>query len=142
MVSLRRGVQSRTDCILGTYRCLCRNVAVRYPQHNSDHYIFLGFLHSAPLREHTKYLGQSTRIPLQPPTTLTREDGIFADLRSYIPNPKSQEDRKNMWISEDTWRLINKRVSARWDPTRSQTLLRRLGRAINASLKGDQRQRT
>ena len=36
---LRKGreVRSRTDYILGTYRRLFRNAAVRDPQHNSDH---------------------------------------------------------------------------------------------------------
>ena len=43
-----REVRSRTDYILGTDRCLFRNVAVRDPRHNSDHYMVLGCLPSAP----------------------------------------------------------------------------------------------
>ena len=39
------------------------------------------------------------------------------------------------------WRLVNKRVSVHRDPASGQSLIRRLGRAINASLKGDQRRR-
>ena len=39
------------------------------------------------------------------------------------------------------WRLVDERVSARWDPARYQYLIRRLGRAIVASLKVDRRQR-
>ena len=46
-----------------------------------------------------------------------------------------------MWISEATWRLINERVSARQDPAKDQSLIRRLGCAIEASLKGDRRRR-
>ena len=47
---LRKGreVWSRTDYILGTDRCLFRNVAVRDPRQNSDHYMVLGCLPSAP----------------------------------------------------------------------------------------------
>ena len=30
--------------------CLFGNVSARYPRHNSDHYMVLGCLHSAPLR--------------------------------------------------------------------------------------------
>ena len=104
--------------------------------------MFLGFLHSAPLREHTKYLGQSIRIPLHPLTTLAREEGIFAALRRETPNQKAWEARKNAWISEDMWRLINKRVSARQDTARNQNLLQLLGCAIYASLKGDRIRRT
>ena len=48
---LRKGreVRSRTDYILGTDRRLFRNVTVRDPRHNSDHYMVLGCLPSAPL---------------------------------------------------------------------------------------------
>ena len=47
---LRKGreVRSRTDYILGTDRCLFRNVAVRDPWHNLDHYMVMGCLPSAP----------------------------------------------------------------------------------------------
>ena len=41
---LRHGqeVISRMDYILGTDRRLLQNVAVRYPRHNTDHYLVLG----------------------------------------------------------------------------------------------------
>ena len=42
-------VRSRTDYILGTDRRLFKNVTVRDPRHNSDHYMVLGCLPSAPL---------------------------------------------------------------------------------------------
>ena len=109
------------------------------PRHNSDHYMVLGCLRSAPLREHFSYLGERKRLPLQPPTALKREDGIFAALRRAIPKPQARDARKNLWISEATWRLVNERVSAHQDPSKDQSLIRRLGRAIEASLKGDRR---
>ena len=37
-----REVRSQTDYILGTERCLFRNVSVWEPWHNSDHYMVLG----------------------------------------------------------------------------------------------------
>ena len=42
-----------------------------------------------------------------------------------------------MWILDAMWKLVDKRVSARLDPAKDQSLIRRLGRAIAASLKGD-----
>ena len=56
---LRKGqeVRSRTDYILGTDRRLFRNVTVQDPRHNSDHYMVLGCLPSAPLSETKRYLG-------------------------------------------------------------------------------------
>ena len=101
----------------------------------------LGCLRIAPLREHSRYLGGSKRLPLRPPTAPTREEGIFAALRRAIPNPQARDARKNVWISEATWRLVDERVSARRDPAKDQYLIRRLGRAITAILMGDMRRR-
>ena len=82
------------------------------------------------------------RLPLRPPTTPTREDGIFAALWQAIPKPKRWEAQKNTWISEDTWILVNVRVSAHLDPARNQVLIWSLSRAINLSLKADRQRHT
>ena len=77
MVQEGEEVRSQTDYTLGTDRDLFRNVAVRDPQHNLDHYLVLGFILGSFLREHTKYLGRSTCPPIRPPATLTWEGGLF-----------------------------------------------------------------
>ena len=69
-----------------------------------------------------------------------REDGIFAALQRDVPKPHARDRRKNGWISENMWRLVDKRVSTR-RKKRYQTRIRRLSRAIAASLKVDRRQR-
>ena len=56
MVREGKVVRSQTNYILGTDRRLFWNVFVWYPRHNTDHYMVLGCLCSAPEREHTKYL--------------------------------------------------------------------------------------
>ena len=111
-------------------------MAVRDPQHNSDHYLVLGCLRSAPLREHTKYLGQRTWLPLRPPTILMREDGLFVALQRAITKPKAREATKNAWILDDTLSFIGERVSVHQYPERDHALIQRLGQAINKSLKG------
>ena len=73
MIQEGREVQSQTDCILGTDFFLFGNVSVQDPRHNSYHYMVLGCLHSAPLREHVGYLGARNSLPLRPPTAQTRE---------------------------------------------------------------------
>ena len=73
-------------------------MAVQDPRHNSEQYMVLGCLRSAPLKEHTKYLGRITRLPLRPPTTSMREDGLFTYLWRAISKTKAQESRKNVWI--------------------------------------------
>ena len=102
-----REVWSRTDYILGTYFRLFGNFSVRDPRHNSDHYMFLGCLHSASLRKHASYLGGRKRLPLHPTTALKRDDIIFASLQRAVPTPRAQEARKNVLIRATTWRLVN-----------------------------------
>ena len=80
MVREGKVVRSRTDYILGRDRSLFRNVSARDPRHNTDHFMVVGCLRSAPAREHAKYLTGRRKLPLQPPTEPTREDGIFAAL--------------------------------------------------------------
>ena len=112
MIRAGREVSSRTDYILGTDCHHFWNVSVRDPRHNSDHYMVLGCLRSIPLREHSRYLGGRKRPPLRPPTAPMREDGIFAALQRAVPKLQERDARKNTWISEATWRLVDERVSA------------------------------
>ena len=140
---LRKGqeVRSRADYILGTDRRLFRNVTVRDPRHNSDHYMVLGCLPSAPLLETKRYLEGRKRWPVRPPEKPLRTDELFADLRRAVPRTKPQEARRNAWISAETWRLIDKRVSARPDQRYGTLYRRRLGKAVQASLAADRRRR-
>ena len=54
---------------------------------------------------------------------------------------RADEARKNEWVLTETWRLVNKRVSALRDSAKGQAIKRRLGRATKASLAADRRQR-
>ena len=141
MIQEGRKVRSWTDCILGTDCRLFGNVSVRDPRHNSDHYMVLGCLHSAPLSEHARYLWGRNCLPLQPQTAPTREDVIFADLRRAVPKPLTREARNNAWILAETWILVDKRVSARQDLAKDQAIIWRLGCAIKASLRNDRHRR-
>ena len=139
MVREGREGRSRTDYILGVDHCLFWNVSVWDPRHNSDHYMVLGCLHSASLKEHARYLGGRKRPPLCPPTKVTREDKIFAALKRAVPKSRAQEARKKAWISATTWRLVDERVSARWDLAKYQALILRLDRTKRASLRTDRK---
>ena len=81
MVRSGRELQSHTEYILGTDRCIFRNVDLQDPCNNLNHYLVLGCLISAPLRDNTKYLRRIKRSPLRILTTPTREDGLFVDLQ-------------------------------------------------------------
>ena len=113
MVREGKVVRSRTEYPLGTDRSHFRNVSVRDPRHNTDHFMVVVCLCSAPEQEHTRYIMGRRKMPLRPPTEPTREDGIFAALRRAVPKPHVRDRHKNAWISEETWRLVDERVSAR-----------------------------
>ena len=57
-----------------------------------------------------------------------------------MPKPHGRDRHKNEWISEEMWRLVNDRVSTRRG-TGVYLSIRRLGRAIWASLQGDRKRR-
>ena len=92
-------------------------------------------LRGGTVREHLRYIAGRRRLPLTPPKRPTREDTLFGDLRRAVPKPQPREQHWNAWISEESWKLVNERVKVRRKP-RAQTEMRRLGRAIQASLKG------
>ena len=66
------------------------------------------------------------KIPLQPPTEPTREDELCEDLRRAVLKPHERENHKNAWISEETRRLVDERVSTRRG-TRVRERIWRLG---------------
>ena len=99
---LRRGkeVRYRTSYILGTDRHLLQNVSVLDPRHNTDHYLLLGCIFGVTQREHQRYLGSHTQLPLYPPKCPSLEDSIFASLRKAVPNKSVCEHVHASWISE------------------------------------------
>ena len=57
-----------------------------------------------------------------------------------MPKPYGRDWHKNEWISEEMWRLVDKRVFARRE-TGVHARIRRLNRAIRASLQGGRKRR-
>ena len=82
---------------------ISQNMAVRYPRHNSDHFMFVGGLRRASLREHPRYLGSRTRLPVRLPgrQKKTQADKLFTELRRAVTKPDKQTARHNLWISAE-----------------------------------------
>ena len=78
---------------------------------------------------------------MRPPGKPTRTDQLFAALRRAVSNAQPREARRNAWISETTWRLIDKIVSARLDPRYEQAFTRRIGKEVKKSLAEDRKRR-
>ena len=111
MVRGGKAVRSRTDYILGTDRRLFTNVAVRDPHYNSDHYMVMGLLRGGTAKAHEKYVVGGRKVPMQIQQRPTREDHLFGDLRRAVLKPQPREQHQNAWISEETWQLIDERVT-------------------------------
>ena len=56
-------------------------------------------------------------------------------------NQPTKIPTQGLHISEETWRLVDERVSMRRYPGQDQRLLQQLGRAIRESLKEDRQRR-
>ena len=54
MVREGKVVRSLTDYLLGADRSIFSNVSIRDPQHNTNHFMVMGCLRSAPEREHNQ----------------------------------------------------------------------------------------
>ena len=89
MVREGRVVRSRTKYLLGTDRSLFRNVSVRDPRHNTNHYMVVGHLRSATARDHARLIKGRRKMALKPPTEPMREDDLFEALRKAKPNRPS-----------------------------------------------------
>ena len=63
-------VRSWMDYILGMERHMFQNVSIWDPRNNTNHYMVLGCLRGMTLREHQRYIGSQTRLPLYPPQAI------------------------------------------------------------------------
>ena len=68
-------------------------------------------------------------------------DDLFAALRRAVPRAQPRKVRRNAWILESTWRLIDERVFARRDPRYRISFKRRQGKAVQKSLVVNRRRR-
>ena len=101
MVRGGKAVRSRTDYILGTDRSLFKNVVVRDPRYNSDHYMVMGLLRGGTAKAHDKYIVGIRKVPMQPLRRPTQEDELFGDLRRAVLKPQPREQHRNAWIPKE-----------------------------------------
>ena len=143
MLQQGREVRYRTVYILGSDHRIFWEVAIGDPGKNSDYLMVMGCLCGTSPRDNLRYLRQRTRLLIRLTGCQKRTwvDKIFVKLQRAVTNPDKRAVRPNSWILEETWRIIDERVSVRWGPRRCQMRVRYLGRAIWAALKGEMRRR-
>ena len=102
MLQKGREVRSRTDYILGTDSRLFRNVAVRYPRHNSDHYMVLGCLTSAPPEGAHEILGREEAVDGEATTgTNTNGSTFCGSTESRTKGATAQGETKRLDLGVD-----------------------------------------
>ena len=99
MIREGRELRSRMDYIMGTGRRLLWNVSVREPRYNSDHYMFLGCLHSNP-PEGTRQLPWGSQAAPPPTADHPNEGGrnirVSMEGRPEAPGTGREEKRMDL----------------------------------------------
>jgi hypothetical protein len=97
-------VTSRCDYLLGTDRRTFLNVCLKDPRFDSDHFMVLGTVRSAPQKENGEYLRGRKRFPIKYPTAgpLSKAETLFEDLRLSAEKPDVVARRQASWISAET----------------------------------------
>ena len=98
--------------------------------------------HGVPVRrflEGTITLPRAQDAPLTSTARKPDEDAggqyLLQVAARAVQKPDKQATCHNLWISDEMWKLVNDRVSARQEPRRDQMRLRQLGQATRTTLK-------
>jgi hypothetical protein len=138
-------ISSKCDYIMATDRRIFQYVRLKEPRYNSDHLMVTGGILSATRRENFECLRGRKSFPLRTTANLSEADQLHQQIKDSVDTNDTNVIRKTRepWISEATWKLIDKRVSQR-DNDQSITPVekRRLRQRIRRALKKDRKMRT
>jgi len=136
-------VASRCDVFMVESRRDFVNCQIRTPRgFDTDHEALCAWMQAGPAKRHSGYLNARKSNPWRPPENRTESDTLFDTLVQRVEKAKStpRVDRKS-WISDDTWRLVDRRAQGKRQGTLSQEELRALNQQIHSSLKKDRKKR-
>ena len=139
--------QSQPDYCMARERDgkLFRNVAVRRPRiHDSDHRAVVASIRRGRPGQLKAYRRGRMRFPLQLPPVEEQDEQTrrFGELREACRTDTPTRQKRNDWISDETWRLIAHRAMLRRTGRLCCTGGRRLRRQIGVSLCKDRTDRT
>ncbi len=134
------GTRHRSVCdyILVENRSDFTNFKIKQPRFDSDHRLLKATLKPQQTREHQKYLKKRQQFPIKViPDNNNQADTLMTNLEARIKPTKSQSSRDNSWISNDTWKLIDRKAMAR--RSNNQPLMKGLGKEIRKNLQNDRK---
>jgi hypothetical protein len=130
---------SRTDYILTRDITDFTFLKIKQPRFDSDHRMVLAGLNVDNKYREKIYITRRARLDIKIKDA-TRVDTILEELKDEVPKRNRKvEDRKQSWISLETWKLIDQKVSARRH--RKTNLCKVLRKKIRKSLKKDREER-
>ena len=110
--------------------------------HRSDHRAVIAHIKGGDPNRLRRYRKKVARFPIRlPPGPKTEAEDLFGQLKGTIERLKAREMKRNHWILAATWQLVDCQAQLKSWGELTQSAGRRLGRAINASLKRDRLQR-
>jgi hypothetical protein len=121
------------------------NVAFRQPRiHDSDHRAVVASILGGRPGRLKHYRRRRQTFPLQLPLVKERDEQtcLFGELRKSCKEDALMWQKRNDWISEESWRLIPHRAMLRRTGRLCQTGGHCLYRQIGASLRKDRAKRT
>lgn len=112
-------ISSKSDYILASDCRIFHYIWHREPRYNSDHIMVTGGITSATQRENLAYLQGRKRFPLQVTAFMSNTDKLHQELMDSVDVDDVIIIRKTKdpWISDATWKLIDKHASQRNNQT-------------------------
>lgn len=137
-------ISSKCDYILAPDRRIFQFIRIKEPRYNSDHLMVTGGILSATRRENFAYLRGRKQFPLQKTEEMSDADKLHQELKDSIDMNDTYVTRRKRepWISETTWKLIDKRASQRNNQKITSAEKRQLRQRIRRALNRDRKQRT
>jgi hypothetical protein len=136
-----RWISSQCDYFLGreTDRRRFQRVSVQMPRYYSDHRALVAVIYAEGGGEELKwYQRRMQQFPLSLPRgPMSQLDAAYEELKQDVVHPPPRERPANIWITDETWKIVDTRTLLRRKGMLSQAAARSLGREIKARLKAD-----
>ena len=110
-----RLIGSVTDHILSTCRRSFINCQLKIPRFDTDHSMLMATIRLGSVKHHRRYVRSRKQYPLRAPSGDLRNeaDVLLEDLLRAKEGDEKDDGRKASWISDATWKLVNRKASAR-----------------------------
>ena len=117
------------------------NCQIVEPRFDTDHFGLVARIRLASKQQHRRYAKSRSKYPIPKlkPGDMNQADKLLTELTEAVTAKKKTNGRDNSWISDRTWKLIDRRADAR--KSGSKALIRALSRCTQRALRDDRKAR-